>query len=564
MICARLKAAQSQPMLDVHALKPEDLQGLDAAALQALGAAMLAHIDKQGLELQRRDEHIERQEQTIKFKQAKLEKLTFELARLRAWKFGAKTERMNAEQRRLFEETLAEDQAALEAQLQALQGAAPSKAPSNESAADDGKRRPRRQPLPEHLRRVEHRHEPEDTNCPTPGCGRTMTRIGEDVSERLDVVPAEFFVHRHIRGKWACKCCQILVQQPVDAQIIDKGMPTPGLIAHTLIGRFVDHLPYYRQEAINARSEVHTPRSTLAQWSGRAGAAMEPLYDAHKRFVLGSRVLHADETPVAMLEPGAGKTKKAYVWAYARGAFDPTPGVVYDFCLGRGAQYPIKFLAPPREGEQGWQGTLVRDEYSAYDSVVDAKTSPGRIAAGCLAHARRKFDELIKSNASIVAPEALRRIAAIYRVERELANMSGDERLAMRQEMSKPLWEELHLWLQLERSKVPDGGATAKALDYSLNHWAALTRNLLDGHVPVDNNHLENQIRPWAMGRRAWLFAGSELAGQRAAVVMSLLQSAKLNGHDPHAYLKDVLQRLPTHQARRIDELLPHRWQPTL
>jgi len=368
-------------------------------------------------------------------------------------------------------------------------------------------------------------------------------------------------VHRHVHGKWACKCCQVLVQEPVSAQIIDGGMPASGLLAHTLISRFVDHLPYYRQEAINARSGVHTPRSTLAQWCGRAGAALEPLYDVHKRFVLSDGVLHADETPVAMLDPGAGKTKKAYVWAYARGAFAPMPGVVYDFCLGRGAQYPIQFLGPPREGEQGWRGTLVRDEYAAYDSVVDAKKHPGRIAAGCLAHARRKFDELIKHNASVVAPQVLRRIAEIYRVERELARMNSTDRLAARKEATEPLWKTLRTWLEVERGKVPDGSATAKALDYSLRHWTALTRNLLDGDVPVDNNHLENQIRPWAMGRRAWLFTGSELAGQRAAVVMSLVQSAKLNGHDPHAYLRDVLQRLPSHPASRIEELLPHRWQ---
>jgi transposase len=238
--------------------------------------------------------------------------------------------------------------------------------------------------------------------------------------------------------------------------------------------------------------------------------------------------------------------------------------VVYDFCLGRGAQYPIAFLGGTSDGsaQRRWRGTLVRDEYGAYASVVDAKTCPERIAAGCLAHARRKFDELSKDSASAVADEALRRIAAIYRVECELASCSGDERLAMRKVLSKPLWDELHLWLQLERARVADGGATAQAIDYSLNHWTALTRNLLDGEVPLDNNHLENQIRPWAMGRRAWLFTGSELAGQRAAVVMSLVQSAKLCGRDPHAYLRDVLERLPTHKASRIEELLPHRWQP--
>jgi transposase len=540
-------------MLDVQSLKSEDLKGLSPSAMAEVSALMLTHIAAQA-------RLIEQHERAHKFKDAKLEKITFELARLKAWKFGAKTEAMNAEQRRMFEETLAEDEASLQAQLQQLQA----ELPVQLEAHTENRRKPRRQALPEHLRRVVHHHEPEDTTCPTPGCGQAMVRVGEDVSEKLDIVPAEFFVHRHVHGKWACKCCERLVQEPVAPAIIDGGMPASGLVAHTLISRFVDHLPYYRQEAINARSGVHTPRSTLAQWSGRGGAALEPLYDVHKRFVLGVRVLHADETPVAMLDPGAGKTKKAYVWAYARGAFDPTPGVVYDFCLGRGAQYPIKFLQAPAQPQEGraWQGTLVRDEYSAYDSVLDAKTCPGRIAAGCLAHARRKFDELIKSNASMVAQDALHRIAKIYRVERELASLSGDERLAMREALTKPLWQELHVWLQLRRGQVLDGSATAQAIDYSLNHWTALTRNLLDGEVPVDNNHLENQIRPWAMGRRAWLFTGSELAGQRAAVVMSLVQSAKLCGHDPHAYLKDVLERLPTHPASRIEELLPHCWQP--
>jgi transposase len=549
-------------MLDVNAIVDADLEGLSPEAITTLAQRMLGRLREQQQHLRQRDERIahqageiERKDAELQFKTAKLDKVNFELARLKGWKFGAKTEAMSAEQRRLFEETMAEDEASLQALLEQLQGKTPQDAPS------DQRRRPKRQALPAHLRRVEHRHEPEDTTCPTVGCGRQMVRVGEDVSEKLDIVPAQFFVHRHVHGKWACKCCQVLVQEPVSAQIIDGGMPASGLLAHTLISRFVDHLPYYRQEAINARSGVHTPRSTLAQWCGRAGAALEPLYDVHKRFVLSVDVLHADETPVAMLDPGAGKTKKAYVWAYARGAFAPMPGVVYDFCLGRGAQYPIQFLGPPREGDQGWRGTLVRDEYAAYDSVVDAKKHPGRIAAGCLAHARRKFDELIKHNASVVAPQALRRIAEIYRVERELVGMSAAQRLAARRQATEPLWKTLRTWLEVERGKVPDGSATAKALDYSLRHWTALTRNLLDGDVPVDNNHLENQIRPWAMGRRAWLFSGSELAGQRAAIVMSLVQSAKLNGHDPHAYLRDVLERLPSHPASRIEELLPHRWQ---
>jgi transposase len=525
-------------MRDAAQLKVSDLQGLNADAAQAVL------------------EQLQRQTREIAFKDAKLHKLTVELARHRAWRFGAKSEAMSAEQRRLFEETLAEDEAALEAMLRALRPHS-----DEPDAGSKERRRPRREKLPEHLPRVEHRHEPADTHCPTPGCGQPMTRIGEDVSERLDIVPAQFFVQRHVYGKWSCRCCELLTQEPALPQTIDGGVPAAGLLAHTLIARFVDHLPYYRQEAINARSGVHTPRSTLAQWSGRAGAALEPLYEAHKRFVLAASVLHADETPVAMLDPGAGKTKRAYVWAYARGAFDAQRGVIYEFCAGRGAQHPIAFLqqGPP---DEPWKGTLVRDEYAAYDSVLDAKTCTGRTGAGCLAHARRKFDELLGSGASPVAAEAIRRIAEIYRVEREIAAHSAEQRLAARREISKPLWQELQRFLMLERARVAEGGSTAKAIDYSLNHWCALTHHLSDGAVPVDNNSLENLIRPWAMGRKAWLFAGSELAGQRAAIVMSLVQSAKLNGHDPWAYLNDVLDRLPTQLNSRIDELLPHRWTP--
>jgi transposase len=526
-------------MPDLHTLTALDLRGLSPEAMGAVAEQMLTRIAAQG-------KLIAEQAQAIKFKDVKIERITFELARLKAHRFGAKTERMNAEQRQMFEEAMAEDQASLEAQLQALQAQdSQTSAPPEEKV----KRKPRRQVLPDHLRRVDYHHEPENTTCE---CGQAMVRIGEDITEKLDIVPAEFFVHRHIRGKWACKCCQLLAQQAVEPQVIDKGMPAAGLVAHTLVSRFVDHIPYYRQEEINARSGVHTPRSTLASWSGAGGAELQPLYDVHREFVLATNLVQADETPVNMLDPGAGKTKKAYMWAYARGAFDPLPGVAYDFCVGRGAQYPIAFL-------KDWSGTLVRDEYKAYDSVVKLHD---RQAAGCLAHARRKFDELLKDNNSPVATQAIQRIAWIYRIERELGDLNAQDRLAQRQARAKPLWEEMFAWLTLERQRVPDGSGTARALDYSLNHWNALTANLREGNVPVDNNHLENLMRPWAMGRKAWLFCGSELAGKRAAVVMSLVMSAKLNGHDPWAYLTDVLTRLPTHPNSRIEELLPHRWQP--
>jgi len=533
-------------MLNVHELKPQDFVGLSPGAAAELAAKVLQHIGHQSQHIAQQGQQIESQAKAIEFKDAKIQSIMFELRRLKAWRFDAKTERMNAEQRQLFEETLAADQADLEAQLAALKAASKE---SDDATDTTTRRQPKRQALPEHLKRVEHHHEPESTTC---GCGEAMVRIGEDVSERLDIIPAQFFVHRHIRGKWTCKCCQTLVQEPVAPQVIDKGMPTAGLVAHITVSRFVDHIPYYRQEQINARSGVHTPRSTLASWSGQAGAALIPLYDAHRKFVLSCSVVHADETPVAMLDPGAGKTKRAYIWAYARSGFDISPGVVYEFCVGRGAKYPLEFL-------KGWSGTLVCDGYGGYDQVMAQER---RVSAGCLAHARRKFDELVKDNLSPVGTQAIQRIAALYKIEREIKCFSAEDRHAARQSSAKPLCKDLHDWLTLERQRVPEGGATAKAIAYSLNRWDALTAYLDNGAVQIDNNHIENLVRPWAMGRKAWLFAGSELAGQRAAIVMSLLQSAKLHGHDPWAYLKDVLTRLPGHMNSRIGELLPHRWQP--
>lgn len=544
-------ALHNADMLDVHALQASDLKRLSPAELAALATRMLAHIGEQSRHISEQDKRIDAQAQAIKWRDAKIESITFQLARLNAWKFGAKTEAMNAEQREIFEETLAADQASLEAQLEALQ-ATTGNTPGAGAPEQQPRRQPKREPLPAHLPRVDQRIEPEDTNCPAPECGQPMVRVGEDISERLDIVPAQFFVQRQIRGKWACRCCQILVQEPAAPQVFDNALPTPGLQAHTAVSRFVDHIPYYRQEQVNARAGVHTPRSTLAAWGGQTGAQLMPLYEAHRAYVLGSRVVHADETPIGLLDPGGGKTKKAYMWAYARGAFEADPGVVFDFCLGRGAKYPCEFLA-------GWTGTLVVDAYSGYDAALSLA---GRSTAYCLAHARRKFDELFKANASAVAGQAIQRIAMLYRIEADARPLSPEQRLQVRQERSRPLWEEMHVWLKLERTRVPDGSAIAKALDYSLNHWVGLGRFLLDGEVPIDNNHVENRIRPWALGRRNWLFIGSQLAGERAAVVMSLLQSAKLNGHEPWAYLKDVLTRLPTHLNSRIDELLPHRWQP--
>jgi transposase len=406
---------------------------IDLTSLPAQAVALIERLQQQA---QVHAQELARRDREIAWAHVKIDKLNFEVARLRRWKFDARTEAMTASQRLLFAETMVEDEASLRAKLVEMQAGLPQipKTPKTPRT------KPRRQALPEHLERVEHRHDPEDTHCPNVDCGRPMQRIGEDVSEKLDIVPARFFVHRHVYGKWACKCCQLLRQAPAEPDVVDGGIPAAGLVAHTLISRFVDHLPYYRQEPINARSGVHTPRSTLATWGGAGGAALEPLYELHRRFILSCPVLHADETPLPLLDPGAGKTKKAYVWAWARSHHDPHPGVVYEFCLGRGAQYPIAFLGGkgPPAPEAAWNGTLITDQYAGYNGVLDAKLYPQRKSAACAAHARRRFEELSRGghSASAVAIEALRRWARIYHAEAAFAEMGCDERRQARQSVS--------------------------------------------------------------------------------------------------------------------------------
>ena len=337
------------------------------------------------------------------------------------------------------------------------------------------------------------------------------------------------------------------------AEIIDKGIPTSGLLAQVLVAKYADHLPLYRQEAIFGRAGVALARSTLGAWVGVCGLRLQPVVDALKGCVLKCPVVHADETPVAMLAPGSGKTHRAYLWAYAAGAFEPLRAVVYDFTETRAGEHARAFLGD-------WRGSLVCDDYTGYK----ASFALGVIEAGCMAHARRKFIELHEANKSTIAVTAIDLIGQLYGVERDVKALDPQQRLQERRRRAAPIAQALHDWLIAQRTRITKGTATAKAIDYSLNRWAALTCYLADPSLPIDNNHDEQQIRPWATGRKNWLFAGTLLAGQRAAAIMSLIQSAKLNGHDPYAYLKDVLQRLPTHRASDIDELVPHRWAPAL
>jgi transposase len=503
------------------------LQDMDAAQLRALAMELMSEVRARDSEL--------------RFKDARIAQLTHEMAVLKRWKFAARSEKLGAEQQSLLEEAIDADLVAIEHELEQL---------AAQSKADAIPNKPRRMPLPANLPRIEVRHEPESTTC---DCGCQLRRIGEDVSEKLDYTPGVFTVERHVRGKWVCARCETLIQAPVPAQVIDKGIPTAGLLAQVLVAKYGDHLPLYRQEGIFGRAGFAIPRSTLAQWVGMCGVQLQPVVDALKEQMLRHRVMHADETPVAMLSPGKGKTQRAYLWTYCPGAFEDLKAVVYDFADSRAGEHARDFLGD-------WRGQLVCDDFTGYKALF----AQGVTELGCMAHARRKFYDLHAASKSEIAQDALQYIGQLYEIEREAQQLAPDERLDIRQQQARPVAEALHAWMTQQRVRVSEGSAIAKALDYSLRRWVALTRYLDDPQVPIDNNWCENQIRPIAIGRNNWLFAGSLRAGRRAAAAMSLIQSAKLNGHDPHAYLKDVLTRLPTQPASRLEELLPHRWQPSL
>lgn len=465
------------------------------------------------------------------------EKLAHEIALLKRFKLAKRSEQLSPDQASLLDDLIDTDIAAIEAELEALQPA---------PVEAKVRQQPKRAPLPPQFPRTLIHHEPDNSNCQ---CGCALKCIGEDASEKLDYTPGVFTVERHIRGKWACEQCETLIQAPVPAHVIDKGVPTAGLLAHIMVAKFADHLPLYRQEKIFGRAGLPIARSTLAQWVGQTGVQLQPLVEALREAVLAQRVVHADETPVQMLAPGEKKTHRAYVWAYCTTPFSALKAVVYDFSPSRAGEHARNFLGT-------WNGKLVCDGFAGYKAGFEG----GITEIGCMAHARRKFFDLHVANKSQLAEQALHSIGGLYEVERKAKEMSDEDRWRLRQEMAIPIAEKLHEWMLAQRELVPEGSATAKALDYSLKRWVALTRYLNDGAVPIDNNRVENTIRPWALGRSNWLFAGSLRSGKRAAAIMSLIQSARMNGHDPFAYLKDVLTRLPTQRASAIDQLLPHQW----
>ena len=475
------------------------------------------------------------------------QKYEHELALFKKHKFCSKNEHLTAKQIHLWDEAVEEDIAAVELELERLNS-------DKTNVTTQKANKPKRRPLPDHLATVRIEHEPASTQC---ACGCQLRRIGEDVSEKLNFRPAQFYKEQHVRGKWVCDQCDTLTQQAMPAYVIDKGIASPELLTHVLVSKYADHLPLYRQRLIYQRAGVDLSRSTLSDWLGRCGVELEPLANALKEVVLQQQVIHADETPVTFMQLGdqEKKPKKGYVWAYATTQYNPIQAVIYDFQPSRSGQHAEDFL-------QDWQGHLVCDDYSGYK----ARFKSGQIIeVGCMAHARRKFHELHVTGKSQIAEQALVLMQKLYAIEAELRQATintAQQRYDYRQQHSQQVMQQLYVWLNQHALKVPPSSATVKAINYSLKRWRALSRYLDDGNLPIDNNWVENQMRPWALGRKNWLFAGSLRSGQRAANIMTLIQSAKLNELDPYAYLSDVLKRLPTHKVTQIEELLPHRWKP--
>ncbi|CAD9197430.1 IS66 family transposase [Acinetobacter bohemicus] len=504
------------------------------------------HLEVSNQQLDAKVQHLEACNQHLSILTQKYE---HELAQFKRHKFAQKNEHLTAKQIHLWDEAVEEDIAAVDLELERLNAGK-----TDASAQKARANKPKRRPLPDHLPTLRIEHEPASTQC---SCGCTLRRIGEDISEKLNFRPAQFYKEQHIRGKWVCDQCDILTQQAMPAYVIDKGIATPELLSHVLVSKYADHLPLYRQRQIFLRAGVDLSRSTLSDWIGRCGVELEPLTNALKQVVLQQQVLHADETPVTIMQMGDDekKPKKGYVWAYATTQYNPVHAVIYDFQPSRSGQHAEEFL-------KGWQGHLVCDDYSGYKARFK---SGDVIEVGCMAHARRKFHELHVTGKSQIAEQALLMIQRLYAIEAELRkNTDGtaEHRREYRQQHSQPVMQQLYEWLNQHYLTVPSSSPTAKAINYSLKRWQALSRYLDDGNLPIDNNWAENSMRPWALGRKNWLFAGSLRSGQRAANIMTLIQSAKLNGLDPYAYLSNVLKRLPTHKVSQIEELLPHRWKP--
>jgi transposase len=472
-----------------------------------------------------------------------IERLKLEIARLRRERFGPSSER-----------SARIDQ--LELTLEDLEEAAAEIVASAPVAVETfERRRPARRPLPDHLPRHRIVH-PGPAACPCCG-GRAFGKLGEDVTETLERVPASWRVIQHVRERLTCRACETISQAPAPFHPISRGRAGPELLAEVAFSKFGQHLPLHRQSERFAREGVPIEVSTLADWIGAVTTALAPLTSLVEAHVRRGERIHIDDTPVPVL--AKGKTRTGRLWTVVRddrpfGGTDP-PAAAY-------------FYSPDRSGThaEDWLGTFAgiaqADAFSGFGRLYDA-TRPGTILeAACWAHGRRKFYEMADLKKAPMAIEAVSRIDAVFAIEREINGLATAERVAVRQARSRPLVEALHGWLRQNRAKLSAKAPVAKAIDYMLKRWPAFTRFLDDGRICVSNNAAERAIRPIAVGRRNWTFAGSDAGGRRAAAMYTLIETAKLSGIDPRAWLADVLARLPDHPARRLDQLLPWNWAP--
>ncbi len=408
---------------------------------------------------------------------------------------------------------------------------------------------PVRKPLPSHLPREILIHTPEGTCCPD--CGGELRRIGEDVAEMLEYVPARFKVIRHVRPKLACRGCETIVQADAPLRPIARGMAGPGLLSHVLVSKYCDHLPLYRQSGIYAREDVELSRSTLAGWVGECSVLLQPLVEAIRRHVLAGATLHADDIPVPVLAPGRGQTKTARLWTYVRDERpahgEAAPAVWFAYSPDRKGVHPQNHL-------RSFRGTLHVDGYAGFGKLF---ISPQINESACWAHARRKLYEVHQAQGSPLAATALTYISELYAIEAEIRGRPPDVRLAVRHARAGPVLVRLQAWLDHILLQVPRKSGLTEAVRYALGRWTALTRYCDDGQLEIDNNAAERALRPVALGRKNYLFAGSDNGGERAAALYSLIGTAQLNGLDPEAYLRHVIGCIGEHPINRVDELLP-------
>ena len=509
---------------------PNDIESLKALIL----AERAAHATQCSAHAAERD-----QWQT---RNTRLEAIIRQLRRLQ---FGRKSEKLDPDQLNLALEDLEAAAACVEAEHEQADGAV-------RARNSDGRRR-NLGSLPAHLPREEVIIEPDDKDCPC--CGGALHVIGEDVSERLDRVPAKLKVIVTRRPKYACRSCTDGVHQaPAPARLITGGLPTEAFVADVLVSKYADHLPLYRQSQILARDGIEIHRSTLAHWVGFAAFELAPLHTRLMEILTGSAKLFADETPCPVLDPGRGRTKKGYLWAIARddrpwqgkGGNNDPPAVAYTYAPGRGAEHVQRILA-------GYTGILQVDGYAAYNKLEPAVT-----LALCWSHFRRRFYDIAKGGNAPIATEVLRRIGELYAIEAEIRCSDADQRRAVRQARSKGLVEELETWLKEQLARISKSSELAKHIRYGLNHWDGLCRYLDDGRIEMDTNTVERSIRPLALNRKNALFAGSDEGGANWAIIASLIETCKLNDVNPHAWLTDTLTKLVNHWPQsRIDDLMP-------